>query len=96
MTRPQMSERAWQEVVLELATLYRWGYYHTFDSRRSQPGFPDLVLWRERVIYAELKAADGRLTPLQKRVLEGLRRAGAEVFVWRPADLEQVKQELAS
>lgn len=90
-----LSERAWQAMVLELATLYRWGHYHTFDSRRSQPGFPDLVLWRDRVIFAELKAADGTLTPLQKRVLEGLRAAGAAVFVWRPADLERVKRELA-
>lgn len=96
MTRPAITEAQWQAQVLELATLYRWGYYHTFDSRRSQPGFPDLVLWRDRIIYAELKAADGKLTPLQKRVLEGLRRAGAEVFVWRPKDLDDVRTELAS
>lgn len=24
MTQPALSERAWQEVVLELARLYRW------------------------------------------------------------------------
>ncbi len=50
-----VTEEMWQrDVVLLLKTL---GYrcYHTHDSRRSQPGFPDLVAVRDRVIYLELK-----------------------------------------
>ena len=51
-------------------------------------GFPDLVLVRERVIYAELKAKSGSIRPDQKIWIERLQQAGAEVYVWRPKDLE--------
>jgi hypothetical protein len=54
-----------------------------------------LVLWRERLIFAELKAADGRLTALQRLVITGLRQAGQRVFVWRPEDLDEVREVLA-
>jgi hypothetical protein len=91
-----LSERAWQGQVLQLAALYRWTAYHTFDSRRSQPGFPDLVLCRDRVLFRELKTDRGRLTGDQERWLEALRAAGADACVWRPADLDRVAAELAS
>jgi len=92
-----LTEKAWQQQVLDLAALYRWGYYHTFDSRRSQPGFPDLLLVRGiRMMFVELKTDTGRLTTDQQSWQHMLRNAGAEVFVWRPADLELVQRELAS
>lgn len=96
MIQPQMSERAWQAMVLELATLYRWTWYHTHDSRRSPAGFPDLVLVRDRVLFAELKTDRGRLTAQQLGWIGRLEEAGAEVFVWRPKDLDDVRTELAS
>lgn len=96
MTRPAISERAWQAQVLELATLYRWTWYHTHDSRRSNPGFPDLVLVRDRVLFAELKTDRGRLTNDQLGWISRLEEAGAEAFVWRPKDLDDVRTELAS
>jgi len=74
--------------VVALARLYNWRHYHTHDSRKSVPGFPDLVLVRgHRVIFAELKNARGRLTVDQQQWLEDLRATCAEVYVWRPADL---------
>jgi len=90
-----LTERDWQRTVLDLAAMYHWGCYHTHDSRRSQPGFPDLVLWRERVVFAELKVPGGRLTPLQRQVLEGLRAAGGEVYVWWPQHLDEAREVLA-
>ena len=37
-------ERAWLAEHVRQAALYgHWLYYHTFDSRRSPEGFPDVV-----------------------------------------------------
>ena len=94
-TLPSLSERQWQQQVLELAALYRWTWYHTHDSRRSPAGFPDLVLVRDRVLFVELKTDRGRLTTEQLRWQNELYHAGAEVFVWRPGDLVLVKRVLA-
>ena len=51
------TEKQWQATVTQLAQTLGWMVYHTHDSRRSEPGFPDLVLARDRIVaaYAELK-----------------------------------------
>ncbi len=89
-----MSEQEWQRTITELATTLNWAWYHTHDSRRSPAGFPDLVLTRERVIFAELKRQRGRLTYEQHRWRCQLIEAGAEHYVWRPSDYPQVEQIL--
>ena len=65
--------------------------YHTWNSRRSEPGFPDevIVLPRTgRLIVAELKSEKGRVSKNQQRWLDAFATIpGAEVFVWRPRDL---------
>ena len=51
-----MSEAQFQKIVEGYAKVMGWLYYHTQDSRRSQPGFPDLVMLRgDRQVVAELK-----------------------------------------
>jgi hypothetical protein len=82
---PPLTEKAFLEQVRGLARLLGWMVFHTHDSRRSEPGFPDLVLLRERVVWAELKTDTGRLTPAQVAWVEALRRAGQEVYLWRPS-----------
>lgn len=98
-----MTERQLQDGIVELARILGWLAYHTHDSRRSQPGFPDLVLVRgERLIFAELKSENGRVSPAQKVWLGALehvageverstddrrsRPGRVEVYLWRPAD----------
>ena len=81
-----MSERQLQDQVLELAQIRGWLVYHTHDARRSQPGFPDLVLLRDRVVFVELKSQLGQLTPSQLEWLTRLWDVGAEAHVWRPSD----------
>lgn len=49
-------------------------------------GFPDLVLVRERVIFAELKSDTGVLRPDQLLWMEALQVAGAEWHLWLPPD----------
>ncbi|RPH73807.1 hypothetical protein EHM76_04845, partial [bacterium] len=65
------TERAWQEQVLTIARYYGWWTYHTYDARRSEPGFPDLVLIRPpRLMMVELKTNTGRVTKAQQAVLD--------------------------
>ena len=82
-----MSEKELQALIIELAELKGWLVYHTHDSRRSNPGFPDLcmVKWK-RVVFAELKTQKGRRTPKQIVWGESLQLSDAEYYLWRPLD----------
>lgn len=80
-----MTEIQLQQSVEELAGLLGWRFYHAHDSRRDNPGFPDLVLVRgTRVLWRELKREDGRVRPEQRQWLADLQRAGQDADVWRP------------
>jgi hypothetical protein len=84
-----MTERQLQAAVVELARMLGWLVYHTYDSRRSLEGFPDLVMAHPRsgaLLFAELKTARGKATPEQLEWLRVLALRGA-AFLWRPADL---------
>lgn len=82
-----LTEKQFQQRVLDLAALKGWKAYHTHDSRRSQPGWPDLVLIRgQRGIFAELKTDTGRVSAAQQEWLDAIAGTGAEVAVWRPRD----------
>tara|TARA_R100000656_G_scaffold3761_1_gene5301 strand:- start:134 stop:469 length:336 start_codon:yes stop_codon:yes gene_type:complete len=52
-----LTEAQFQESVIEMATdIYGWEVFHDGDSRRSNAGFPDLVLVKDgKLIFAELK-----------------------------------------
>ena len=87
---PPMTEKELDAMVRDACDLLGWARYHTFSSYRSPSGFPDLVLVRERVIYAELKSAKGFVTARQQRWLDLLTNAGQEVYVWRPGQLKEI------
>ena len=94
---PEMRESDLQEQVLTAAHYLGWTLrYHTFDSRKSAAGFPDLVLCRPpRVLFVELKSEQGKLTSDQERWAVGLRACpGVEFFIWRPSNWPQVVQTL--
>ena len=81
-----MKEKVLQDHVVRLAKALGWMVYHTYDSRRSEPGFPDLVLVRnDEVWFVELKSEKGRLTPEQDQWLSRLENARTvETALWRP------------
>jgi hypothetical protein len=85
-----ISEKHLSEAVKEHARYTGWLGYHTHDSRRSSPGFPDWVLVRNsRLVFAELKTEDGRVTKPQQAWLAALGEVPcAETYVWRPSDLD--------
>lgn len=92
-------ERGFLSAVLQLARSSGWRAYHTHDSRRSEPGFPDVVLARSgRIVFAELKTPRGRVTPEQRGWLDVLRKAegpAVSVFLWTPADWPTIETTLA-
>jgi hypothetical protein len=84
----QMREKQLQATIEQLAKYLGWRVYHTYDSRRSNPGFPDLCMvhaGQERVVWAELKSTTGRLTKAQREWLDDLEAAGQECYLWRPS-----------
>lgn len=87
-----VTESELQGFVVTLARLHGWLAYHTYDSRRSEAGFPDLTMVRDgRIIFAELKSEKGRVTAAQQRWLDWLvESSGVEVYVWRPSDLDSI------
>lgn len=86
----EASEKDFQQAVIDLGKRNAWRHYHTYDSRRSQPGFLDLVLVRERVVWMELKSEDGELTAEQLAWVDALRAAKQEVYVMKPKDWPQI------
>ena len=58
------SEEDYQAQIIDLAKKLGWRVYHTRDSRRSEPGFPDLILIRGITLLAlEVKSAKAKEPP---------------------------------
>lgn len=75
------------------------------DREQVGAGFPDLVLVKgPRLIFVELKTRTGRVRPDQVTWLDALGDVGrlalgpasVEVYLWRPADLEDIARILAA
>ena len=90
-----VTEADFQQAVVELAQLCGWKVYHAYDSRRSAPGWPDLVLARgTALLFWELKATNGRATPAQREWLDALKATGANVDVLYPEDWPAIEIDL--
>lgn len=89
-----MTEKQFQQTIVDMARLLGWRVYHTHDSRRSQPGFPDLVLVRDRIVFLEVKTATGRLSDAQGEWIAAINGAGGTALVVRPADLPEIEKAL--
>lgn len=99
-----ISERTFTQHVIKLARVYKWRVAHFrpamtkrgrwVTAMSGDVGFPDLVLSRgNRLIFAELKAGKGRVTPEQKKWLDSLIGA-AQCRIWRPSDIDAIESEL--
>jgi hypothetical protein len=83
-----------QASVIKLCQLFGITSYHTFDSRRSDRGWPDLAMCGPRgFITRELKSDSGTVTAEQEHWGVRLRQAGVDWGVWRPADLRSGRIE---
>ncbi len=64
----KLYEKPFQAQVVELARLSGWLTYHTHDSRRSQSGFPDLVLVRAPVDPEQAAEVETESAALERRL----------------------------
>jgi hypothetical protein len=91
-----LKEKDFMDDLVEKAGLTGWMAYHTYDSRRSTAGFPDLVLVKPPVvIFAELKTEKGAASKEQEKWLEQLGLCTElEVHLWRPSDWDEIEERL--
>jgi hypothetical protein len=98
------SEATFQSWVIDYAHAHGWLVSHFRPARTEKgwrtavaadgAGFPDLVLVRERVVFAELKGPRGTLRETQWMWARALEDAGAEHYVWRPQDRAEAERVL--
>jgi hypothetical protein len=75
-----MTEAQLFESVRAHLDAFKWRFYHTHNSRRSNAGFPDIVAVRQttghdkpsRLAFIELKREKGKLTDAQQAWNEDL------------------------
>lgn len=93
-----MSERDFMEQIIVAAGYLGWLTYHVNDSRRDEPGFPDMVMVHPvqgRCLFAELKREQGRFSPHQLMWLGALMSCqGVETYSWKPRDMDRVLEIL--
>jgi hypothetical protein len=93
----QVSESDFLKLVTDALTAFGWLWVHFQPAQRANgswltpfsgtPGFPDICAVRsDRILYIELKAANGKLRDGQRHWLAALGAAGAETHNWRPSD----------
>ena len=100
-----MLEREFATYVEHLLDLFGWTWKHDepavrqsggwATSFRGDKGFPDYVAVRDgRLIFAEIKNERGRVSKHQDQWLDQLRTTSAEVFLWRPENIQEIKEIL--
>lgn len=73
-----------QQTIVDDARLLGYLVYHTYDSRRSEPGFPDLwIVGYGHLLVLELKTARGKVTDAQQRWISQLVAAGVDARIYR-------------
>ena len=104
------SEADFQEIVLDLADVTGWSYWHFPKAaykaaagawsrdRQINKGWPDLVLMRlgkkPRLVFLELKGSKTPVTPEQVAVNEGLRLCGQEAYILSLKDWDELVKVL--
>ena len=105
-----ITEAEWQRTVIAYAKARGWRVAHfprsyvggkpmtavTVDGA----GWPDLTMVRDgRIVFAELKTEQGRVSPEQTTWISDLMRVqarsgGLSVVIWRPSDQDEMEEVL--
>lgn len=105
-----MKEEYLQQQIIDLAHLHHWrvahfrtvriqrkdgSVYYATPVQADGEGFPDLVMLKgNRKIVAEIKSEKGKCSDAQTEWLNAWELAGAEVYVWRPKDWDEIEKIL--
>lgn len=111
---PNMKERDLQHWVIHVATQFGWKVWHVpapmradrkggFVGAKEAAGLPDLILVHHdppRLVFAELKGPNGKLSVEQQEFLKAARNVavwaaeGVGVYAWTPDDRDLIEQIL--
>lgn len=88
-----MTERDYQDLIISAAKTFGWTCYHTYLSRRSEPGFPDLCLVKPpTLIFLEVKTEHGRVGPRQAHWIAILGAVpGVIARIVRPSQFSEIE-----
>ena len=104
-----MTEAELQKALCRVLDKHGWRWHHETDSRRSAPGFPDIVAIGPdgRLLVAELKTAKGNMSQAQQEWINrwlafqrwhtkaDISGYGSRVLVVRPDMLRSVTRWIA-
>ncbi len=101
---PAMTGGQLQEQIIELAHLLGWKVAHFRPARTKfgwrtpvaadGKGYPDLVLYRERIVHVECKSRHEPLRAEQVSWRDWVLKTGGEHYVWRPSDWPEIERVL--
>ncbi len=101
-----ISEKAFTAQVIALLRWHKWrcAHFRPGMTKRGRwvtavsgdgVGFPDIFALRHnRRLMCELKTATGKVTPDQSLWLAAAKDADIEIYIWRPADIEEIERIL--
>jgi len=93
----QITEKQFQRQVIDLARIYKWEVYHTWNSLHSNRGWPDLVLAKPpMILFVELKTDKGKLTPDQAKWIHLLGDCNCLAYCWKPSNWNLIVQTLSA
>ena len=102
-------EDDFKDTILRYAHLRHWMVHHDRPARtkdgwrtaiQGDKGFPDVLLVRgHRMVVAELKSENGRVTAEQEEWLAAFRDVSdaaphVRAYVWRPSDWPEIEETL--
>jgi len=102
--RIPVTERDFSAQIEDLLRIYNWVWCHFRPARTKHgwvtalsgyPGFPDYFAVKEGVMLIfELKSDKGKVTEYQRLWHDELKKAGKEVLIFRPGDIEEIARIL--
>jgi hypothetical protein len=107
MTALHQTEAQFEQAVIQLARISGWKCAHFRAAQTAKgwrtpvsgdgAGYPDLTLCRPpELLFIELKAERGRASDAQREWLGALEACGAEVYVFRPSQWDQIQARLTA
>jgi hypothetical protein len=95
---PETPEGMLEARVRTVAMQAGYLYYHTYNSKHSNPGYPDCALVHPEggpLFLWELKTESGQVSPAQRRWLDALAKVThVESGVYRPTDWARILDKL--